>query len=281
MVPHANAVPVQHVIEAPLTYLLPGERPVSYTFEPPPGVPWRTGTYADVMVPVADGRGEDFDLDINGFAFIKRASAVSDFSDAHVLRSVYMRECEQIMRAATGAIKVLAFDYNLRSGAVVGRAANGVREPVRRVHNDFTLKSGPRRAADELRAAGEDPEHWLAHRFALINLWRPIRGPVRATPLAVCDAESLTLRDFVETDLVYRDRVGETYTVTHSPRHRWFYFPDMRTDEALLLKCYDSSESGLARFTAHTAFDDPTTSAGTPPRESIEMRMLVIYGTKA
>ncbi len=278
MTPQASAA-LRHLVDAPLIYLMPGERPVSYTYEPPPGVPWRTGTYADVRVPVADGRGERFSLDRHGFALIRRASAVGDFSDENTIRSVYMRECEQIMREATGAAKVIAFDYNLRSGAVVGRAANGVREPVRRVHNDFTLKSGPRRAAAELRAAGEDPDTWLKHRFALINLWRPVRGPVRATPLAVCDAESLALQDFVETDLVYRDRVGETYTVMHSPRHRWFYFPDMRTDEALLLKCYDSDESGLARFTAHAAFDDPTTPAGTPPRESIEVRTLVIYGS--
>jgi hypothetical protein len=280
MAPQANATLLHHV-DAPLTYLVPGERPVTYTYEPPPGVPWRTGTYADVKVPVADGRGGHFTLDQHGFALIRRASAVSDFSDERAIRDVYLRECERIMREATGASKVLAFDYNLRSGSVVGRGANGVREPVRRVHNDFTLKSGPRRAADELRAAGEDPEKWLRHRFALINLWRPVRGTVRQTPLAVCDAKSLTLRDFVETDLVYRDRVGETYTVTHNPRHRWFYFPEMHTDEALLLKCYDSDESGRARFTAHTAFDDPTTPAGAPPRESIEVRTLVMYGSGA
>lgn len=280
MAPQANAA-ARHHIDAPLTYLVPGERPVSYTYEPPPGVPWRTGTYVDVRVPVADGRGERFTLDQHGFALIERPSAVGEFTDERTIRDVYMRECERILREATGAARVLAFDYNIRSGSVVGRAANGTREPVRRVHNDFTLHSGPRRAADELRSAGDDPEKWLKHRFALVNLWRPIRGPVHATPLAVCDAESLSLQDFVKTDLVYRDRVGETYTVTHSPRHRWFYFPEMRVTEALLLKCYDSRDNGVARFTAHTAFDDPTTPPGAAPRESIEVRTLVIYGPAA
>ena len=280
MTAHAHSARSHHV-DASLTYIAPGERPVSYTYEPPAGVPWRTGTYTDVQVPIANGRGEDFSLDRHGFALIEHASGVSDFSDEQTIRRVYLRECEDVLRRVTGAPKVLAFDYNLRSGSVVGRSANGVREPVRRVHNDFTMNSGPRRAADELRAVGIDPEKWLAHRFALINVWRPIRGPVKSTPLAVCDAESISLGDFVKTDLVYRDRVGETYTVTHSPRHRWFYFPDMRTDEALLLKCYDSAEDGVARFTAHTAFDDPTAPLGAPPRESIEARLLVLYGPRA
>ena len=83
--------------------------------------------------------------------------------------------------------------------------------------------------------------------------------------------------DFVPTDLVYRDRVGEVYSVTHSPRHRWFYVPRMTADEALLLKCFDSAEDGRPRFTAHTAFDDPTSPPDAAPRESIEVRMLVLY----
>jgi hypothetical protein len=45
----------------------------------------------------------------------------------------------------------------------------------------------------------------------------------------------------------------------------------------VLIKCYDSLDDGRARFTAHTAFDDPTTPADAPPRESIEVRTLVFF----
>jgi hypothetical protein len=82
----------------------------------------------------------------------------------------------------------------------------------------------------------------------------------------------------VIADLVYPDRVGEIYQFRHRPEHRWYYFPRLAPDEALLIKCYDSATDGPARFTAHAAFDDPTTPAGAPARESIEVRTLVLYG---
>jgi hypothetical protein len=111
----------------------------------------------------------------------------------------------------------------------------------------------------------------------VINLWRPIRGPLRDAPLAVCDVESVAPEDLVPSDLVYRNRVGETYAVTYNPSHRWYYVPEMQPHEALLLKCYDSETDGRARFLPHTAFVDPTTPEDAPPRESIELRTLVFH----
>jgi hypothetical protein len=108
-------------------------------------------------------------------------------------------------------------------------------------------------------------------------MWRPIRGPIESTPLAVCDAQSIEPKDFVPTDFIYRDKVGEVYRFTYNPNHRWFYFPRLERNEAILLKCYDSKEDGRARFSAHSAFDDPTTSPDAPPRESIEVRALVFW----
>jgi hypothetical protein len=102
------------------------------------------------------------------------------------------------------------------------------------------------------------PKSCLRHRFEIVNIWRPIRGPLRDAPLAVCDATSVAFADFVPSDLVYRDRIGETYRVRYNPAHRWFYVPEMGADEAVLIKCYDSAEDGTARFTAHSAFENPT-----------------------
>jgi hypothetical protein len=108
-------------------------------------------------------------------------------------------------------------------------------------------------------------------------VWRPIRGPLQDAPLAVCDAGSVAPGDLVPADLVYRDRVGETYGVKFNPEHRWYYVSDMQPDEALLLKCYDSATDGRARFAPHTAFEDPTAPADKLPRESIELRTLVFH----
>jgi hypothetical protein len=110
-----------------------------------------------------------------------------------------------------------------------------------------------------------------------VNVWRPIRGPLRDAPLAVCDAQSVAPDDWVPQDLVYPDRTGEIFALTYNPSHRWFYAPAMRTDEVLLLKCFDSARDGRARFMPHTAFEDPTTPPDVLPRESIELRALVFF----
>jgi hypothetical protein len=122
-----------------------------------------------------------------------------------------------------------------------------------------------------------DAAELLRGRVQIINVWRPIRGPLLDSPLAVCDAQSVKPAQLVPSDLIYRDRVGETYSVLHHPDHRWFYFSGMETDEALLLKCYDSQTDGRARFLPHTAFSDPHTPGNAPPRESIELRTLVFH----
>jgi hypothetical protein len=128
----------------------------------------------------------------------------------------------------------------------------------------------------DLLPAGE-AEALLRGRFSVINVWRPIRGPVLDSPLALCDATSMAPEDFVATDLKYPNRTGEIYSVTFNPRHRWFYFPRMAVDEVVLIKCYDSAGDGRARFTAHGAFDDPTTPPDAAPRESIEARTLAFF----
>ncbi|HET6195714.1 MAG TPA: CmcJ/NvfI family oxidoreductase, partial [Acetobacteraceae bacterium] len=205
-------------------------------------------------------------------------SAVRDFWDEDELRRVYYPEVQRVIAEATGASKVFIFDHTLRrrvKGAV-DWSREAPRQPATRVHVDHTAKSGPQRVRDFF---GDEAEELLRGRVQVINLWRPIRGPLRDAPLAVCDAASVAPEDLVPSDLVYQNRVGETYGVHYNPAHRWFYVPEMQPDEALLLKCYDSATDGRARFAPHTAFDDPTAPADVLPRESIEIRTLVFHET--
>ena len=123
---------------------------------------------------------------------------------------------------------------------------------------------------------GEEAEELLRHRFEIVNVWRPIQGPLHDAPLAVCDATTVAFTDFVPSDLVYRDRTGEIYRVRYNPAHRWFYVPEMQADEAILIKCYDSAPD-KGQFTAHSAFEDPTAPTDVLPRESIELRTLVFH----
>ncbi|MGH7966231.1 MAG: CmcJ/NvfI family oxidoreductase [Candidatus Binatia bacterium] len=253
------------------------EKPVTYMYKPPSGVPERTGRYIRHPVSVYDGRSilPQISLDTHGFTLTRHETGVANFYDENEVRTVYYPEVERLVKEVTGAVKVVVFDHNVRFAPMAQRGENGAREPVRIAHNDYTLRSGPQRVRDLLDA--DEAEERLQHRFAEINVWRPIRGPVQATPLAVCDARSLTPQDFVTMDLKYRDRTGEVYVVTFNPRHRWFYFPHMQANEVLFLKCYDSMDDGRARFTAHTAFDDPSTPPDAPARESIEARTLVFF----
>lgn len=268
-------------VEAELIYLAPmAEKPFNYTYEPTPGVAQQNVVYETHRLPIWNARSlaSDLSLDRQGFSFISHRSAVGNFYDDTEICQVYYPEAEQLVKAATGATKVIVFDHNLRNAQRAKQGANGVKEPVKRVHNDFTAQSGYRRSRDELAAIGiKNPDALLQHRFSIINVWRPIAHPVQESPLAICDARSIAPTDWIATDLIYRDRVGETYLVSYNPAHQWFYFPHLQPDEALLIKCFDSDQSSPARFTAHTAFDDPTSPTNPIPRASIELRSLVLY----
>ena len=171
------------------------------------------------------------------------------------------------MQTELGAASVVVFDHTIRG-------PNAARDPVLRVHNDYTVRSAAQRVRDLFP---QDADRLLQHRFAIVNVWRPIGRPVAASPLAVCDAASFTDADLIPTDLVYSDRVGETASVQFNPSHRWVYFSGMRPDEVLLIKCHDSANDGRARLSFHSAFADPTTPTDAPPRESIELRTLVFF----
>ena len=145
---------------------------------------------------------------------------------------------------------------------------------MRRVHNDYTEWSGPQRVRDILP---DEADALLAGRFAIIQVWRPIRHPVETHPLGICDARTVAEKDFIISERIYPNRVGQTYAVGYNPQHDWYWFPRMRRDEALVFKVFDSAHDGRARWTAHSAFDDPTTPPNARPRESIEIRTLAFF----
>ena len=142
------------------------------------------------------------------------------------------------------------------------------------MHNDYTEHSAPQRIRDLM---GAEADTLIGRRYQFINVWRPIRGPLRDAPLAMCDARSVSPGDLIPTDLIYQDRTGEIYLMRHNAKQRWFYVPEMRADEALLLKCFDSATDGRAVLSPHGAFEDPTAPADVLPRESIELRTIAFH----
>jgi hypothetical protein len=207
-------------------------------------------------------------------------SAVENFWDEEELKRVYYPEASDLLKRVTGASRVHVFDHTLRRHVPGladerGLGAKVPRQPAALVHVDQTAASGISRLRHEFPG---EAENLLRHRFAIVNLWRPLKSPVLDAPLAVCDARSVASADLIPSDLLFRDRRGETYNVVYNPDHRWYYVPAMRRDEVLLLKCFDSRDDGeVARFAPHTAFIDPTTPADAPPRESIELRTYLFF----
>jgi len=270
--------PTIHSVEASLNYLVDtGEKPVTYSAEPGAFSTTHTGQYQERSVTIYNGRplSDHFSLDREGFIFINHETRVKDFYNEDEVRSVYYPEIEQLVKEVTGASRVLVFDHTLRAADDATRQEKQVRGPVRSVHNDYTEWSGPQRVRD-LVPAGE-AEALLQHRFAVIQVWRPIRKPVQTAPLAIAEAPSLASKNLIATERRYPDRVGEIYHITYNPDHRWYYFPNMKRNEALVFKTYDSEKDGRARWTAHAAFDDPTSPPDAPARESIEMRTLAFF----
>jgi len=264
-------------VVAPLNFLVAmTEKPVAYNYEPPPGVPVRTGKSEEHCVPIRDARPliGQLSLDKEGFVLLRHQTAVKNFYDESEIKSVYYPECEQVIKEATGAAHVVAFDHIVRNAAMAAIEGSIIKIPAKRVHNDYTAWSSPKRVRDLM---GDEAEELLKHRFAIINLWRPITGPVLESPLTLCDAQSLSEENLIASDLRYPDRMGETYSITYNPKQRYYYFPKMQPDEPVLIRCFDSGLEGAARFSAHTGFDDPTSPSDAPPRESLEVRTLVFY----
>jgi len=263
-------------VRAELRYIVnTGVKPKTYIFPQHSGKPSRREDTMDIReMRIRDGwpLAGEASLDREGFELHRQPSAVSDFHDDEEVERVHYPEIEGLIRRATGAARVEIFDHTRRSA---GDKRSGVRDPVRSVHNDYTPKSGPQRVRDLFP---EEAEDLLKRRFAVINAWHSIRERVETWPLAVCDARSIEPVDLVPTDLVYRDRMGEVFNLAHNPDHHWFYFPGLEEDRTILLKCFDSAEDGRARFTAHTAFEDPESAPDAPPRESIELRALAFFG---
>lgn len=279
------------MLQAAINFMVPMEEKPTYVIDAEKGTPEENMKYEPQTVPIANARilNPLPKLDIEGFEIVRHQTAVENLYDKASVEGRYYPEMQELVRRTTGAKLVVAFDWNARSSAVKGRDGGTVRKevgdqqvydaaqtqpPARLAHTDYTARSSADRIISVM--GKETAADLLTRRFALINVWKPIRGPVRQAPLSMCDYRSVGDRDLVLADLVYPDRVGEVAMVTYNANQKWFYYPEMLADEALLFKCYDS-DSDRASTVPHTAIDDPIFGSDAPPRESIEVRTMAFF----
>src|SRR3984957_5195362 len=264
-------------VDATLNYIVDDGNKVFTIVASPGGSDTRSGGTPDPWhVFIHEGRphAEGFVLDRNGFRFVGHDTKVKDFDDEAEIRRVYYPEMEALIKAESGAKRVVVFDHTLRTADDDAREKKKIREVVRRVHNDYTEWSAPQRVRDILP---DEAEELLKRRFAIIQGWRPIRHPVETYPLAMADAQTLSPSDMIVSERRAPGRIGQTYAIKYNPAHKWFWFPRMRREEAYVFKVFDSEKDGRARWTAHTAFEIPNTPPNARPRESIEIRTLAFF----
>lgn len=242
-----------------------GSKPFNYVESPPEGQPQRNFGDADIPVTIHDIRGQEssFNLDDNAFATLTAGpSAEKEFTSDESIQKNYYPEVESLLlQHVPGANRILLFDHTIRR-------ATGTRNPVTRVHIDQTRASATARVHHHL--PDEAPE-LLKSRVRLINVWRPLNGPVQSSPLAFADSKTVKDDALIGIEHRYPDRTGETAAVQHE-NEQWHYWSGMENDERLFLECYDSEKGGRV---PHTAFKDPRTPEGARQRESIEVRALV------
>jgi len=233
--------------------------------------------YKQHVMTIRNGRPlrDTFKLDTHGFVFTYHHTTMKDFTDENERKRVYDREVAELIKKHSGASEVLVFDHTIRIGDDQSMKAINARPPVKGVHNDYTESSAPRRLREIVGDA--EAERRFKKRWAIIQVWRPIRGTVMIDPLGICDGRSIPQKGFIKVERRYKYRTGEVYHIAYDPNHAWFYFPHMQRDEALIFKVFDSDVSKVSRFTAHSAFDDPATPQNPPPRESIETRTFAFF----
>ena len=237
------------------------------------------GNFTMQEVSIHDGRHDKLSssLDVEGFRLVSQISEVDDFYDDAQVESTYHEEVKTLLTQMTDAVRIEIFDDTRRSSSLPQQRDKNIREPADIVHNDYTAASGIKRMQDYFADDVDEAEKLLQRRFAIVNVWRSIAGPVLNHPLVLCDATTVGPEDLVSVERRAEDRIGELQVALYNPEHRWYYFPAMQMDEALLFKTFDSETDGRARFTIHTSFENPHAPADAPPRESIETRCLVFF----
>jgi len=273
----ALAVKAQpRVVQAEIDFLAPGvEHPFTYAHEAPAGAEAETARFASHAVQIQDVRDDEpLRIDEHGAALGWWPTRVRRFYDASHVRRRYYPESADIIKAALRADRVVVFDHNVRRGSALQIQATRpvLGRPVHHAHTDYTPRSALQRLRQEL---GPNAEVGLS-RYLQVNLWRPIRAPLRDAPLALCDGSSVRLDSLRNVELRYPDRTGEIYYLMHESRQRWYFASDMTVDEAWLFKNFDSAPPGPGQLAPHSAFTDPR-HLRVSPRESIEVRALAIF----
>lgn len=212
-------------------------------------------------------------LDVNGFALLRHVSAVRNFRDDAQVREIYYPEIVALAKRTTGAREVIITQHVVRTEDT----SDFNKAYARFVHCDYTLDD-PRELAKRALARHKlDSGDYANSEFAWFNSWQPFDHPVERNPLAVVDASTVKPEYVLDYHYTGYGQKGKSAMPVRDADHRFYYVSNMQTDELLLLK-QQETRRGLSKVCPHTSFDDPTSAPDAPPRRSIEVRMIGVFG---
>jgi hypothetical protein len=223
-------------------------------------------------VAIHDARGLDCSLDREGFTLVEHRSAVADLTDLDAVAKVHRGEIVDLLKRVTGCDEVVTTPFGiLRFSEALGEnEAHDNSHPARFVHVDMSKE-----AAADARAKSA-PEGKIVVRSAHYNIWRALSGAPQDVPLGLCAYPSIQPGDLIDCDAIF-DSPGApewsfgNYVIAYNPAHRWYYYSNMRPDEAIVFKTSES-DPARAQLMPHGAFDNPLAPPDAPPRVSLEMR---------
>ncbi|CAN9414365.1 unnamed protein product [Alternaria alternata] len=266
------------------------EKPYILTYLPTDNFPLSNFDFGDVQnVPIKDMRPikDELSLDGEGFVVADFASTLTydEFFEEEKLRAVFADELRKFWKDRYGVKAVYIHECVIRKrGSSPGK---GYGQPVQEAHTGMVVKQLCHESIFSMRTdytidyirqlipqlVGHNAVDILARRFQMVNLWKPLRGPLRDWPLAVCDYSSVSSIDMIRVDEVHKQDILESHGVQYSPSQKWYYLSDMKPSEMLIFKAADSHMEGAV---PHSAFKD-TRYESELPRESIELRVLLVW----
>tara|TARA_R110002072_G_scaffold51389_10_gene137971 strand:- start:29 stop:847 length:819 start_codon:yes stop_codon:yes gene_type:complete len=226
-----------------------------------------------------------------GFELMQHPSVVSDWRDDSAIVEQHYDEIRALATKLTGC------DFALVGGHIKrGPEQQKLHSdfgPIAFVHSDFAESYGdlmrqyysadtPEAALGLSKSGATVDDVKQCGRLMIIQFWRNLGEPKMDTPLAFCDARTVSksdLRPFPVQDYGGAGFDFETLGIAPSDAHTWYAFPEMNRDEVAVFRTYDSDriESDKPYWTPHSAFSDPDVEPGHPSRLSLELRATCLF----
>jgi len=205
-----------------------------------------------------------------------------DCENRSVVEKLYLKDLKPALCKFFGTPHVVILDHTTRRRDQSFPISTGgdydANQPVMVAHIDWT---GEEVEAKVLAALGrERGQKVLAGHYQYVHVWKPLNGPIKDWPLAFCDSSSVEpYMDLEPCDSVNDDErynAEETYQVYYRSHYRWLYLSDQKTNELALFRQHDS-KLGPGSGVPHAAFPDPSATGKEPPRESVELQVIVYW----